>query len=722
MDKSKKMLHALMGLEIGGAETHVVELVKELKRQGYNIVVASNGGVYEKELKEAEIKHYKVPLNDRNPINFVKSYFLLKKIILKENIELVHAHARIPGFICGLLQKKLKFTFVTTAHWVFFTGMGLKYITNWGQKVIAVSEDIKDYLIKNYRTKKENIFVTINGIDTEKFSPNVISNDTKKEFNITNEKVIVYVSRMDTDRAKVAWELIDCVPELNKKIDKLKVIIVGDGNEYNSMLKKVKLVNKQIGKDIIVMTGARTDINKIISICDLFIGVSRAVLEGMAAAKPVIISGNEGYIGVFDDDKLDNAISNNFTCRGNEKSSKEKIYKDIMYLFSLSKQQRIELGQKGRQVILDNYSVNRMAKDCVKAYDASLTKEVLVLGYYGFGNWGDEATLSAIIGMIKETSNQTKINVLSYNGQETFKTHGVNGISRNNFKEILEAIKRSDIVICGGGTILQDITSNRSIYYYLVIIWLAKKHNKKIVFFSNGFGPVIKNKKITTEICNEADDIIVRDEKSKVMMKEMGINRRIYVSTDVVFNLKKNENIIKQNKIAVSLRPCKYLKDCNKQFVNQIAKAVNKLIDKGYDVDLISLKNRDDIKVLNYLLNKIKRKERVTLFKGESFEEVMNRIGESKLMLGMRLHANIFALINDMPIITINYDPKIEALSHDFDQPIINMDSDNICNEILIAVDNIEKDYENKVEMIKSKTEQKRQLLNINYKYLNKNL
>lgn len=726
MDKNKNMLHALMGLEIGGAETHVVELVKELKNKGYNIIVASNGGVYENELEQAGIKHYKVPLNDRNPLNFIKSYFLLKHIIIKENIGFVHAHARIPSFICGLLQKKLKFTFVTTAHGVYFTGMGLKYITNWGQKVIAVSEDIKEYLMKDYHIKEENIFLTINGIDTNKFSPEIVAPEIKKEFNIKDEKVIVYVSRLNTEVVKIAWKLIACSEELSKRIKKLKIIIVGSGNEYNNMLKKINAINKKLGKDVIVMAGARTDINKIISICDLFIGVSRAALEAMAGEKPVIVAGKEGYIGLFDLSKLDNAIENNFTCRGNEQVSNDKFLKDIIYTLNLSNEKKKELGQIGRQVILDNFSISRMINDCQKAYEASLNidynnkKEVLILGYYGFGNWGDEATLSAIINMIRQTSAKTKINVLSYSGHETYETYKVNGISRNHANEIMSAIKRCDIVICGGGTILQDITSSRSLYYYLVIIWFAQKNHKKIVFFSNGFGPINinKNKSITSKICNRANDIIVRDEKSKSMMIEMGINKKIQVSTDIVFNLEKKNNIMKQNKIAISLRAWKY----SKKFTNDIAKTINKLIDKGYSIDLISLHKNKDEKVLNYIFERIDKKKYVSLYKGKNYRQVMNRIGEARIMIGMRLHANIFALINDVPIITINYDPKIEALAHDFEQPIIYTDDKNIYNKIIMSVKDIENNYEEKVEFIKHKTNEKRELLKINYDYLNKNL
>ena len=721
MDKSKKMLHALMGLEIGGAETHVVELVKELKRQGYDVIVASNGGIYEKELEKAGIKHYKVPLNNRNIFNFIKSYKLLKKIIKEENVELVHAHARIPGFICGLLHKKMKFTFVTTAHWVFFTGMGLKYITNWGQKVIAVSSDIKKYLMDNYKTKEEDIFLTINGIDTDKFSPDTDKSRIRKELGIKEEdKVIVYVSRLDTDRSQVAFELVQCAQELDSKIENLKIIIVGGGNQFNEMLQKAESINSKLGKKVIYLTGARADINELVAVGDIFIGVSRAVLEAMAAAKPVIISGNEGYIGVFDMDKLENAIENNFTCRGNELSSKEKILKDVLYLFSLSDEERKELGVKGRQVIFDYYSVTKMANDCIKAYDAALAesaKQVLILGYYGFGNWGDEASLSTIINMIKKISANTKINVLSYNGKETYEDYGVNGISRNSFREIAKYIKKSDMIIFGGGTLLQDVTSSRSLYYYLFIVWLAKRYNKKTVFFSNGFGPIIKNKAITAKIANMADDIIVRDKKSKDMMEALGINKKIYISTDVVFDLKKNSDIEKKNKIAVSLRPWKH----SQGLTQKIAKAINVLIKRGYLIDFISLQQVDE-KVLREVYENLDDKSKVSLYRADSYKEVMDKIGEAKIMIGMRLHANIFALINDMPIIAIDYDPKIEALAQDFGQEIISLNDENMPDKIVEAVENIEKDYSSKAEEVKIKTQGKRELLKINYDYLRKNL
>ncbi len=94
MEKGANILLSLMQLNIGGAETHVVELAKELKRKGFNVIVTSNGGVYVKELEDAGIKHYAVPLQNKNPLNMLKSARLLKKIIKDEKIDIVHSHAR----------------------------------------------------------------------------------------------------------------------------------------------------------------------------------------------------------------------------------------------------------------------------------------------------------------------------------------------------------------------------------------------------------------------------------------------------------------------------------------------------------------------------------------------------------------------------------------------------------------------------------------------------
>ncbi len=375
MEKGVRVLLSLMQLDIGGAETHVLELAKELKRRGAEVFVTSNGGAYEHELTEFGIKHYKVPLQNKNPLNVIKAFKLLKQIIETEKIDIVHSHARIPSFILGKLHKKMKFPFVTTAHWVFTTKYGLKYITNWGQQTVAVSEDIKTYLIENYKIPAENIVVTINGIDLERFSPDIDKEPVYKEFGISpSDFLTVYVSRMDESRSLAAKELISEVPRILKEIPNFKLLVVGGGDDFENVKALTNSVNDTCGKECVILTGSRTDINSLVAPANLFVGVSRAALEAMAAEKAVIIAGNEGYIGLFDEDKLDVGIATNFCCRGCAETTGELIRDDVLKFYNLSDDKKEQLGKYGRELIRKNYSVEKMTDDTVIVYDRVFPK------------------------------------------------------------------------------------------------------------------------------------------------------------------------------------------------------------------------------------------------------------------------------------------------------------------------------------------------------------
>ena len=366
-----KILLVTMGMDIGGAETHILELAKELKRRKNEVIVVSNGGKYVEELEASEIEHIWAPLHNKKIGNMMKSYKILKDIILERKIDLVHSHTRISSFICGQLKKKIDFPFVTSAHWTFKVTPLLKLMTNWGENVIAVSEDIKEYLMNNYGVHSENIFVTVNGIDTEKFSKFVDYNDIAKEFEYNKDSNrIVYISRLDESRALAAKQLVNIAEKLNEKIDDLEIVIVGGGDVFEEISQKVNAINEKLGKKLIKLTGARTDINKFAASGTIFIGVSRAALEAMACEQPVIVAGNEGYLGIFDESKLDKGIETNFCCRGLEMSSEELLERDILDL--MAKENKEEYGKYNRETVKKYYSVEKMTDDCEKAYKATL--------------------------------------------------------------------------------------------------------------------------------------------------------------------------------------------------------------------------------------------------------------------------------------------------------------------------------------------------------------
>lgn len=374
----KTVLLALMKLDIGGAETHAVELAKELTRRGWRVLVASNGGVYVKELTDAGIKHYSVPLQNKNPFNMLKSLHLLKKIIREEKPDIVHSHARIPSFLLGILHKRMHFPFVTTAHWVFSTKHGLRYLTDWGEKTLAVSEDIKTYLMENYNIPASDIPVTINGIDTDKFSPENDGSSVRSDFGIPQDApVIAYVSRMDADRSLAAHQLIDAFPNLCETLPDLHLIVVGGGNDFDAVKAEADAANTAIGEERIRLTGGSTDIARLISPADLFVGVSRAALEAMAAGKPTIIAGNEGYIGLFTEEKIPVCIETNFCCRGCKMSSSELLCEDILAFFKKTPEEKAALSAFGREYVKKNYSVGRMTDDTEALYAADFALHAL---------------------------------------------------------------------------------------------------------------------------------------------------------------------------------------------------------------------------------------------------------------------------------------------------------------------------------------------------------
>lgn len=709
LKQNLNVLLSLMQLDIGGAETHVVELAKELKRKGLNPIVTSKGGAYEKELEEAGIKHYNVPLQNKNPINMIKSVKRLRRIIKYENIDIVHSHARIPSFILGKLHKTMKFPFVTTAHWVFNTRWGLKYITDWGEKTVAVSDDIKTYLMDNYAVPSGDIQVTINGIDTDKFSPDTDKAEVMAEFGINeDDTVIVYVSRLDESRSLVAKQLINIIPQADKLAKNLKVLVVGGGDDFANVKAAAERVNSELGRECILLSGARTDINKLIAPADLFIGVSRAALEAMAAEKPVIIAGNEGYIGLFDDTKLKVGIDTNFCCRGCAESSEQLLAEDIKKFFALSDTEKSTLAKYGRELIKSEYSVSRMAEDTMRVYQWALDKreEILISGYYGFKNSGDDALLEAIIKDIKRYKESPNITVLSANPKETQKRYRVKAVKRLNPIKLMRLMKKAGLLISGGGTLIQDATSTKSLIYYLSVIRLAIRNGVKVMLYSNGIGPLRNehNTKKAVKTLNKTDIITLRDPESEALLKRIGVTEpKTLVSADPVFGIEdfdrergksilRGFNVPSDKKIlVVSLRKTR---ETSLAFENAVAAMCDYASEK-YDCHtvFVPMQTAKDEPISMAIAAKMKNPSSVADIRMGA-GDIISVMAAADVCIGMRLHSLIYSVIGNVPLVGISYDPKIKGFMNYINQKLC-IDVENLTEQSgKAALDSLFENYD----------------------------
>ena len=324
-------------MDIGGAETHILTLINELERMNIDITLISAGGIYINDNFTKNIRYIFAPLDKRD----VKSIAESLKIIRFESRfhDIIHAHTRFTAY----LAKKSRGTstyppIVTTAH-LNFPLFPFGPISYWGDKTLAVSEDIKEYLKRFYRLKDRNVFLTKNSIDY-----NLYTTASPKEKNI------IHTSRIDKGRSLTAFLLLESAKTIIKNHKDWRIIIVGYGNMYTKLCKSAESVNKFLGFEGVKILGKRNDIPDILRLGSIFVGVSRSALEGMSCGIATIICGDEGYGGILCEDNFKELFKSNFCARGFKKASKKLLIKDIEYLINNQKK-RNDLSLFSRSII-----------------------------------------------------------------------------------------------------------------------------------------------------------------------------------------------------------------------------------------------------------------------------------------------------------------------------------------------------------------------------------
>ncbi|AEE91813.1 Glycosyl transferase group 1 [Tepidanaerobacter acetatoxydans Re1] len=363
------VLLALMALDAGGAETHVVSLAKQLKKRGVEVIVASHGGKLTKALETSGIKHYTLPLDRKSPLNLIYSVNGLANIVKEHEVNVIHAHARIPAWVSQWVSFMTGCPYITTSHGIYSTGWGMGLITTWGRKVIAVSEDVKKHLINGFKVNPDKIFVIPNGIDLERFNPNIDSSQVERQLGLMHEDLkIVYVSRLMGARGEIALRLIEALPQIEKTFPNVKLIVVGEGDKYESIARMAAEYNSKTSENNVVVTGARLDTPLIMNMADVAVGVGRVALEAMAMEKPVIIAGEAGFMGILNPDNFEIAKKHNFSGRGSDmRTDADNIAKSIKELLS-DIELRKKLGAFGRQKVARYFSIETMTDEVLNVY------------------------------------------------------------------------------------------------------------------------------------------------------------------------------------------------------------------------------------------------------------------------------------------------------------------------------------------------------------------
>ncbi|AQQ54243.1 polysaccharide pyruvyl transferase CsaB [Planococcus lenghuensis] len=334
---------------------------------------------------------------------------------------------------------------------------------------------------------------------------------------------------------------------------------------------------------------------------------------------------------------------------------------------------------------------------------------IVLSGYYGFDNVGDEAILFAIIRALREWDPAVEITVLSNNPAYTAETYGVNAVNRWKPGEVRAALKQSDGLISGGGSLLQDKTGPKSIPYYLGVIKLAQWMKKPVFVYAQGMGPVSgkANRLLMKKVLQKAELLTVRDSQSKQLLEDIGITRSITVVPDPVMGLNPGDfqsNWLEKDPgiqtIAVSVRDWTE----NLDYLNDIAASLDELAERGNRIVFVPMHGEHDLKTSERTAAMMQQ-EALIAPHDSSIEEKMAIISEVDLLIGMRLHALIFAAAGSTPFLALSYDPKIDSFASITGQRVIGSVSPQDWNhkDLTAAAERILKNYAIEAEKLNEK-------------------
>lgn len=310
--------------------------------------------------------------------------------------------------------------------------------------------------------------------------------------------------------------------------------------------------------------------------------------------------------------------------------------------------------------------------------------KIALSGYYGFDNSGDEAVLQSILFALQEQGQEQGIQiepiVLSANPEKTTAMYGVKAYHRMKPGSLLRALRESDGLISGGGSLLQDATSSKTIPYYLAVLKIAQWLGKPTFIYSQGIGPVSRPMFYgwIRSVFKRCAFVSVRDTESADLLGKMRLPReRITVVPDPVMGLPLRDAVegggatvgaalsgSAVRTIGVSVR----FWNEDRSELEALARSLQELLAARTDVQLRFLPFHlpSDEVASQFVIDRLgDHKNRAEMVRGITHpQDMLAQVAACDLLIGMRLHSLIYAASQFVPMVGISYDPKIDQFLH----------------------------------------------------------
>ncbi len=654
-----KILHLISGGDSGGAKTALYSLFSSPKNGVSVSVGCLTEGEFYRDLDIDGVEKLLFLQKSRLDLSVTKK---IAETVKSGGFDILHTHGARANFVAVFLKKRLSVPIITTLHSDYlldfesplkklvFTPLSAFALRRIPYRAAVSDEFSRMLTCRGF--DPNSTFTVYNGLDLpEKLPPKHVFDPSAP--------VIGCVARLD--RVKGVDVLLRAAAQTVREVPDALFLFAGDGSEKKQLLKLTKELHLEknvrfLGHlDNISEFYTQIDINVIPSRSESF---PYSMLEGASFAIPTVASRVGGIPDFIKDEKTGLLFPS---------EDAHALASAIIRLIN-DRVLADSLGENAQRLLGSDFSSKNTGAAYEKIYRSVLTRErerkrdgktcdFAVSGYYGYGNVGDEAVLHSIIRSVREVRPDATFTVLSRTPKKTSLSLGVSSRFRYG-AGVKRAIRCSRVLISGGGTLMQDKTSSRSLRYYLSVIRKAKKRGLAVIQYANGFGPIGKRKNLanTVKTINENVDIFsFRDRDALDRALTAGVKVRSVLSADPTLYHEPltASNIVKKDSIVCALCKCGGAENAVSEAAAELARK------RSLRLVFAVFHPSRDLPIARSLSEKYGGE----IFIPKDADDALSVFASAGAVFAMRLHALIFSALSRTPAVAVSYDEKVSGFA-----------------------------------------------------------
>ena len=678
-----KVIHLISGGDSGGAKTHVLSLLQNLNKTITAQLVCFRDGPFAEEARSMGI-----PTVIMGGNNIPRLRRKLTDYIKAGGYEVIHCHGSRANMVGSLLRSSTGLPVVSTVHSDYkldYMGRPLSRLTfgtinAWALRHldyrIGVSDAMVDLLISR-GFAPDRFYAIYNGID---FTPAPPQGDRLPYLrglgaDVDEDSVVVGIAAR-LNPVKDMSTLVRGFAAGYQKCKRLRLVIAGDGEERDKLasLAKELGVERQVTFAGWISGGmdrfySALDINALTSLSETF---PYALTEGARFHLATVATAVGGIPYLIDTDV------NGFLFQPGDWAALGE------HLAALGNDDRLrrQMGEKLYEKASTQFSIQKTVDTQLHIYEEIIRRHarpknvrdgVVICGAYGRGNAGDDAILEAILQEMRGIDPDMPVTVISKDPKSTRLTYRVRSVSRMNIPAWRRAMKRAKLYINGGGSLIQDVTSRRSLWFYLHNIQSAKRSGCQVQMYGCGIGPVTRenHRKLAAEVLNRSvDAITLREPDSLDELRAMGVTQpEILLTADPALTLRRasddeTDSVLLRagipphgRYICFALRQWKgfegkaplFAKAAKYAYETYGLTPVFAAVEKHQD-PIAARQSAAGLDIPHYFLDD-----------AGGAGTIIGALSRMELVVAMRLHALIFAAGQGIPLAGVVYDPKVSA-------------------------------------------------------------